>query len=268
MTTIFDGREFARKKEQKLKREISALKKRGVTPRLVSILVGNDPASTLYVSLKKKAAERIGCEMKIEKFSSVKSVNQLIQLIKKLNKDKKVHGIMVQLPLPKEIVNYKLSIVNSIALEKDVDGLRENSPFVPAAVRAVLQILDESRVKKLANPRTVVVGASGMVGRPLMKELKIKNYELRGYDIKTKNLGAKTLKADILISATGVPELIKGDMVKNGAVVIDVGSPVGDVRSNEVVEKASFITPVPGGVGPVTISCLLENLVIAAEARV
>ena len=143
MTIIFDGREFAKKKEALLRNKVTNLLVHKVRPKLVSILVGDDPASVLYVSLKKKAAERIGAELEIRRWKSEVGYRSLIEEIRGLNKDKKVHGIMVQLPLPKKLVNYKLSIINSIAPEKDVDGLREDSQFLPATVKAILQILDE-----------------------------------------------------------------------------------------------------------------------------
>ncbi len=265
MTTFFNGREFAREKEIEIKEEVADLKKKGVTPKLVSILVGDNPGSILYTSLKKKAAERIGAELQVISLSQSLSPEKIIKTIQKYNSDKKVHGIMVQMPLPKEIVNYKLSIINSIAPEKDVDGLRENSPFVPATVKAILQILEVSSIKyQVSKPKVVVVGAEGMVGKPLVKELRRINYEVKGVDLATSYQLQTTKAADVLISATGVAGLIKGDMLKEGAVVIDVGSPKGDIKFDEVSKKASFITPVPGGVGPVTISCLLENLIEAA----
>lgn len=265
---IFDGREFAKKKEELLKRKVEVLRQKGITPKLVSILVGDDPASALYVSLKKKAAERIGAELQIISLSSSTSGEEIREKINEYSNDKKTHGIMVQLPLPKEIVNSKLSIINSIASNKDIDGLREESPFVPATVKAVLSILDEAASVlnlDLDSKLFTVVGSEGMVGSRLISALAARGQKVEKVDIGTTELTAKLLKADILVSATGVPGLIKGDMVKEGAVVIDVGSPKGDVAFDEVSEKASFITPVPGGVGPVTIVSLLENLIYSAS---
>ena len=266
---IFDGREFARQKEKLLKGKVSQLKRQGMTPKLGSILVGDNPSSKLYTSLKKKAAERIGAVLEIKEFPVSVSVDQLNQLIRKLNKDESVHGIMLQLPLPPPISNHQSQIINSISPEKDVDGLREDSQFRPATVKAILEIIDYAlkfvrRPLREAPLKVTVVGSSGMVGTRLVKELRILNYEVGEADIETKDLKSKTQDADVLISATGVPDLIKSDMVKIGAIVIDVGSPEGDVDFPKVCKKAAFITPVPGGVGPVTISCLLGNLVEAA----
>lgn len=271
---VFNGREFARKRELELNKEINDLKKRGITPKLASILIGDNPASDLYLNLKKKAAERIGAIVEIHKFSETINLEDVITLIQRLNLDNSIHGIMVQLPLPKLIQNSTFQLLESISLAKDVDGLRQNSSFVPATVKAILQIITEAEARfktQDSSKRIVIVGSKGEVGSRLMKELRLnsplhgKNYDLSGYDMETKDLRAKTKDADILVSATGVPNLISGDVVREGAVVIDVGSPKGDVNFEEVSKKAAFITPVPGGVGPVTIVSLLENLVSAAS---
>lgn len=267
MTLIFEGKKFAERKEKILSQKVRKLIKANVFPKLVSILVGNDPASILYTNLKKKAAERIGCAMEINKFPSTVSVNQLNQLISKLNSDTSVHGIMIQLPLPKEIANHKLSIINSIVPEKDVDGLQEKSLFVPATVKAVVEIIREAKlVLKHDFEKAVVVGAKGMVGKPLVSLLKTLEYHVTECDLDTKDLKSKTLKADLLISASGKPGLIKSNMIKSGAAIIDVGAPKGDVEKS-AYEKAAIVSPVPGGVGPVTISCLLENLILAATDK-
>ena len=260
---IFDGKEFARKKEKLLKKEVTLLFKKGIKPKLVSILVGTDPASKLYTSLKKKAAEKVGCEMEVREFSEKISVDQLAQLIKHLNEDTSTHGIMIQLPLPARLKDKTQKLVEKIDPTKDVDGLKEDSKFIPATVKAVLQIIENAKSKlslNLDSKRFIIVGSKGEVGRRLLKELQNKGYKVYGYDIETKNLGENTKKADILISATGVPNLIKDNMVKDGVVLIDVGSPIGDM-DKKACKKASFVSLVPGGVGPVTISCLLENLV-------
>lgn len=254
---IFDGRAFAARRLLTLKVRVEALKKRGVTPKLASILVGEEPASRLYVALKKKRAEEAGIELEVISLSSTTSAREIIQKIKELNGDKSVQGIMVQLPLPKQITNYKLQITNSIKPQKDVDGLRTNSSYVHPTAMAVSQIIAEARKEFSACGPTAticVVGEQGMVGKSLLKELK--NSPLR--------LIKETKEADVVVSATGTAGVIKAGMIKKGAVVIDVGSPKGDVEFAEVSPKASFITPVPGGVGPVTIACLLENLIVSA----
>lgn len=269
MAIIFDGRDFAAKKEEALKMRVLGLKTRGVHPKLASIIVGNDPASKLYVGLKQKAAKRIGAEMNIYFMPEKVKIEEVILLIGTLNTDDTVQGIMIQMPLPKQITNYKLEITNMIAPHKDVDGLQENSEFLHPTSKAVVDILhfaEQEKDVRLAlrgNPlKVVVVGATGMVGKPLCDELRVEGYKVTECNSKTKDLQGQSLQADVVISCTGIPGLIKGDMIKTDAVVIDVGSPKGDV-SPTVHDKAAFYTPVPGGVGPVTISCLLENLISA-----
>ena len=294
MTVIFDGKAFAEKKLEVLKNKVFDLRKRGVTPKLVSILVGDDPASHLYVNLKKKAAERVGAELDVRSLSAQAGMmsdvgkEEIVQLIKSLNKDQNINGIMIQLPLPKSFsIKDRDEIINSINKEKDVDGLREDSLYLTPTVKAVLEVIKEAsalplrvrplRVKRLSESVTykvVVVGARGFEGRKIFKALKEMpflpsgmGYEVKGVDKKTQDLKLKTRRADILISVTGSPGIIDGDCIKQGAVVIDVGSPKGDVRTEEIKGKASFISPVPGGVGPVTISCLLENLTEAVKRQ-
>jgi methylenetetrahydrofolate dehydrogenase (NADP+)/methenyltetrahydrofolate cyclohydrolase len=264
MAIVFDGRRFADKKERELKKEVSKLRKNGITPKLVSILIGDNPASVLYTSLKQKAAQRIGAKAQVISLSLRTSPNKIKKMIEQCNNNPTVHGIMVQLPLPKNLKSQTQEILNTIAPQKDVDGLRTDSNFVPATVEAVLQIIKQAPLKD-SPCKVVVVGAEGMVGRALVRELRIMNYELREADINTKDLESLTKTADILVSATGKPGIIKSDMVKEGTVVIDVGSPKGDIDFNEIAKRASFITPVPGGVGPVTIVSLLENLLIATR---
>lgn len=255
MVTIFDGYKFAAKKEKSLKRKVKKLLDKGVRPKLVSIIVGEDPASLLYVNLKKKAAEKIGAEVEILHFDEALDPKEIILTIKKYNKNPKVSGIMVQMPLPDAVSDYKLQIINSIDPEKDVDGLRENSFYVHPTAKAVLQIIKEANPEFVVHSsifKVCVVGEKGMVGSSLVKEMKKLGFRL------VKDLS----DADILVSATGSTGSISKDMVKKGTVVVDVGSPLGDIDPS-VALRASFISPVPGGVGPVTISCLLENLISA-----
>jgi methylenetetrahydrofolate dehydrogenase (NADP+)/methenyltetrahydrofolate cyclohydrolase len=267
MTIVFDGKSFAAQKEQSLRVKIQSLKAKGIVPGLVSIVVGDNPASLLYTRLKKKAAERVGIEFETVGFGSNISVEKITDLISRNNVNPHVQGIMVQMPLPNNLKKYSEMIVDAILPERDVDGLRKGSPFVHATSRAVIEIIGEAerclRISSGAESlKVVVVGATGMVGRPLVRELGRLGFGVTGCDINTPNLGKETIKGDILVSATGKAGLITADMIKGGAIVIDVGSPKGDVEPS-VSAKASFITPVPGGVGPVTISCLLENLVEA-----
>lgn len=266
-TTIFNGRAYARKKEDELYHEIGKLSKR---PVIATIIVGDDPASKLYVNLKKKAALRIGAEMDVHEYPASISKDDLIKKINLLNNDKTLDGIMIQLPLPKSLKKYTDEVIDVILPEKDVDGLRENSPFTAATVRAVLSILNEAKKKAKITPDsyTVVVGAKGEVGSRLVEKLTGLGYEVGALDadVSKKNLIKETRSAKVIISATGKPDIITKDHVKKGVVIIDVGSPKGDVDFPEVKELASFITPVPGGVGPVTVVSLLENLVEATRA--
>ncbi|KKQ98600.1 MAG: Bifunctional protein FolD [Candidatus Woesebacteria bacterium GW2011_GWB1_39_12] len=272
MTHIFDGKAFAWEKENKLKEEMNSTfgRKRlgGVTPRLVSILVGDNPASTLYVNLKRKVAERIGAKVEVISLSLSISKKEIQKIIVKFNNDDNVHGIMVQLPLPDNFSKGdRDEILNTIAKEKDVDGLREDSLHLTPTVKAVLEILRIGKpyIKNRVRPcKVVVVGAMGFEGKKIYQNLKKMGYEVEGLDRKSGNLKKKTKMADILISVTGSPGVIGRDDIKKGAVVIDVGAPYGDIEKG-AYEKASFVSPVPGGVGPVTISCLLENLVEAAK---
>jgi methylenetetrahydrofolate dehydrogenase (NADP+)/methenyltetrahydrofolate cyclohydrolase len=265
MTIVFDGKKFAKEREKALKKKVNLLKKRGVKPKLVSILIGDDAASKLYLKLKKKAAKRVGIEMGILQLDKDISPQKIIGIIKKLNKNRDVHGIMVQLPLPLEIDNWKFDILESIDSKKDVDGLTNKSPFVTAAARAVSLIV-EFATSPLAysGKKASVVGSNGMVGRAVMGELKKLGYKVTGCDVETRDLYAKLHEADLIVAATGVPNLVKKDMIKEGVIAIDVGAPSGDISFEDVSKRASFITPVPGGVGPVTITCLLENVIDAA----
>lgn len=258
MTIVFDGKKFAAEKEVILKEKIKNLK---VKPKLVSILVGSDKASILYSNLKQKSAKRIGINFEIKKFNSSIEPKKIIELIKKLDDDNKVLGVMVQLPLPKNLKSKTKGILQAIKKDKDVDGLTNNSPFMPATVKAVLQIL-EVATKSLPyfGKKAGVIGADGVVGKRIVKELQKKGFKVSECDIDTRDLYAKLHQLDLIVSATGTPNLIRGEIIKEGVIAIDVGAPEGDFDKS-VYDRASFFTPVPGGVGPVTISCLLENLI-------
>lgn len=268
-TIIFDGRSFAKEKEEELRAVVNGLKSRGIVPRLASILVGDDEASVLYVSLKKKAAGRIGAELDVYHLPKSAELPDILMLINSLNSDRNVHGIMVQLPMPGSLSNHKSEIINAIDRLKDVDGLRDDSSFLHPTSKAVMDILHEAeknlqRSLKGDSCKVAVIGATGMVGTPLIKELKKEGYEVLPANSKTMDLSKVTRNGDVVISATGIPGLIRAEMVKEGVIAIDVGSPKGDF-DYEVEKKASFFTPVPGGVGPVTIACLLENLILAVD---
>jgi methylenetetrahydrofolate dehydrogenase (NADP+)/methenyltetrahydrofolate cyclohydrolase len=229
---IIDGKKIANEIVDGLKLKVQSLKKR---PNLAVVLVGDDPASKIYVSLKVKKAKELGIK---------------VEIVEKVENVDKYDGIIVQLPGGEDLIE-------KIPLDKDVDGLRENSPFLPATVKAVLRVV--GGVKGV----WVVVGQGRLVGKPLYEFLKSKGYKVIKCDEFTKNLKEQTLQADVLVTATGVPNLIQKDMVKKGAVLIDCGSPKPEINS-EAYEIAGAYTPVPGGVGPVTVVCLLENLVQAA----
>lgn len=284
MTIVFNGKKVALEKLEELKGEVGKLKKKEVTPKLVSILVGNDKGSELYLSLKKKAAEKIGAELEISKFQVSEPVNQLIKLIEELNRDKGVHGVMIQLPLPKNIKHKTKDLIKLIDPKKDVDGMSEDGFYVAPVVKAVRYAMGKAEnIMRLTygdgpckvgyrpvSDKVVVVGASGFVGRKIVKELeKLKDvkYQVIRVNSKTVNLKLKTKSADVLISTTGSEGLIKADMVKDGVILIDVGSPKGDVEE-KAYEKASFVSPVPGGVGPLTVYFLLENLSEASALKV
>lgn len=267
MTIVFDGKKFALEKEKSLKVKVISLLNKGIKPKLASIIVGNDPASVLYTSLKKKVAERVGIEFAVISLNSSTEEQQIAKTIGELNKDSSVQGIMIQLPLPSAVSEKTSVLLNLINPLKDVDGLRDDSLFVPATVRAVLSIIAEAKnildLDLNLDLDYCVVGVTGMVGKSLNNELKRMKVRVKGVSKQTNTFFDDTKRADILISTTGVPGIIKSEMVKKGAIVIDVGSPRGDVDFKSVVSKVSFITPVPGGVGPVTIVSLLENLLEA-----
>lgn len=269
MTYIFDGKNFAQEKEVILTEKVAELNKKGIYPKLVSIIIGDDPASQLYVNLKKKAGERVGINVEVRSWESEVGIDQVIEATEKMGEDKTIHGVMVQLPLPANFsIKDRERIVNSIDLAKDVDGLRENSGYIHPTSKAVLEILgfalDIVPTLKVRPCKVMVVGSTGMVGRPLVRKLRSMNFELIEADSETLNLYGLAENADVIISATGVPGIIKANMVKNGAILIDVGAPKGDIEK-AAYEKASFVSPVPGGVGPVTISCLMENIIESAQ---
>ncbi|MEJ5263574.1 MAG: bifunctional methylenetetrahydrofolate dehydrogenase/methenyltetrahydrofolate cyclohydrolase FolD [Ignavibacterium sp.] len=280
---LIDGKKVASEIRKELKAKIDELKSRGKSvPGLVAILVGENPASQIYVSSKSKACEEIGMKTKVEKFPSTLSEAELIKVIEKYNSDKEYHGILVQLPLPKHINENK--IIEAISPKKDVDGFHPMSvgnlvigkeTFVSCTPAGIQELLKRYYINTNGK-HVVVVGRSNIVGKPIANLMLQKNYYANSIVTVCHSAAADlsyfTKQADILIAAIGQPEMIKGDMVKEGVVVIDVGINriedktsskgyriVGDVAFDEVAEKASYITPVPGGVGPMTIAMLLSN---------
>ena len=273
MATILDGREVSRIYREKLKEEIEKYTSRGLRkPSLAVVLVGNDPASEVYVNNKRKACKQVGIESLFYHLPEDTPQAELLKLIDELNENPEVDGILVQLPLPKHIDTQR--VIERIRPDKDVDGFHPENMgklianldggFIPCTPLGIKILLDHYGIEVKGKDVTVV-GAGYIVGKPLSVLLLNNNATVTVCHIYTRDLKKHTLNADILVSATGVPHLIKEDMVKEGAVVIDVGISkvdgkiVGDVDFERVKEKASYITPVPGGVGPMTITALLMN---------
>ncbi|MEO2153419.1 MAG: bifunctional methylenetetrahydrofolate dehydrogenase/methenyltetrahydrofolate cyclohydrolase FolD [Aquificota bacterium] len=273
MATILDGKEVSKIYRERLKKEIDQLREKGYRkPSLAVVLVGNDPASQVYVNNKRKACSKVGIESLFYHLPEDCKEEKLLSLVKELNENPEVDGILVQLPLPKHINPQK--VIETIRPDKDVDGFHpENmgklianldSGFIPCTPLGIKILLEHYGID-VQGKDTTIVGAGYIVGKPLSVLLLNQNATVTTCHIYTKDLKKHTLNADILISATGVAHLIKEDMVKEGAVVIDVGISkkdgkiVGDVDFEKVKEKASYITPVPGGVGPMTVTALLLN---------
>lgn len=270
---IIDGKAFSQKVLENIKIEHESLKEKiGRNAGLAVILVGENPASQVYVKNKIKSCENAGFFSQTIRFSDTISENELIEKIEELNKDEKIDGILVQLPLPKHID--ELKIINSINPSKDVDGFHvanvgkmmigDKTGFLPCTPYGIMQLLEEYEIDVLGKD-VVIVGRSNIVGKPMALMLIEKGATVQVCNSKTKNLSEKLQKADIVVAAVGVPKLIKAQDVKDGVVVIDVGinrvdgKLCGDVDFDAISEKASFITPVPGGVGPMTIASLLKN---------
>lgn len=263
MAVIIDGRKLAREKEKALAGKLHRPLK------LVSLLIGNNSASKVYLRVKKQAAERVGIEFVEIDLPIDTSKEKIISQIKQLNNDPQVQGIMVQLPCEHKI----LSVINPL---KDVDCLgAENLAllaagkprFLPAVVKAIMEIIKFAGYS-IVGKKIAVVGQGKLVGQPLSAHLKTLGAKVLLANEYTDDLPALTRQADVLVVATGVPGLIKKEMVRPKALVIDTGSPKAEVDFEEVEKVASFITPVPGGVGPLTVACLLENLLTAAELQI
>ncbi len=288
VTQIIDGKQIAKDVRKKLKPRITALLEKGITPGLAVVLVGEDPASQTYVRSKGKACERLKIYSEtIQKDASI-SQEELITIVESLNANPNIHGILVQSPVPSHID--ELAVTLTISPEKDVDGfhpynvgmmLLGRGALLPCTPNGILKLLEESNIDPTGK-EVVIVGRSNIVGKPiaalLMQKAKIGNATVTVAHSRSKDLSEITKRADILIAAIGMPEFIKVDMLKNDVVIIDVGvnrvddaslekgyKLVGDVDYDGCFEKASYITPVPGGVGPMTISMLMENTVTAAE---
>lgn len=277
---LIDGKKIAQDVRMELKDEVQILKEKGIVPKLVVVLVGNHPASESYVKGKIRAAEEIGIDSLLIRMNDTISEAELLAKVSELNEDPSVHGILVQLPLPRQISEQH--IIEAIAKEKDVDGFHPESvgrmvtgleTFVSCTPKGIMEILKRADVS-IAGKHAVVVGRSNIVGKPISLLLLQADATITICHSKTVNLPSITRQADILIAAVGRPAIITKDHVKPGAVVIDVGvnrteaGLVGDVAFTEVSEIASAITPVPGGVGPMTIAMLMTNTVESAKRLV
>lgn len=276
---ILNGKEVSARIKDELKDKVTELKKDGIFPGLAVVLVGNDPASRVYVNSKKKACEFIGIESFEFTLPEDATEQQLLELVYKLNPDKQVNGILVQLPLPKHI--NEENIINAINPSKDVDAFHPanvgrimtgNPIFLPCTPAGVMELIHESGID-VKGKECVVVGRSNIVGKPQAMLLLAEHGTVTICHSRTVNLEEVCKRADILVAAVGKPEFVKGNMIKPGAVVIDVGinrvdgKIVGDVEFSSASEVASAITPVPGGVGPMTIAMLMKNTVKAAELQ-
>ena len=278
MANIIDGKLVSKKIREMISGEVATLKEQGTFPKLAVILVGNDPASAVYVRNKEKACIETGIEPMQITMPEQTTEAELLSLIGKLNADESVHGILVQLPLPRHINENK--VIESIDPAKDVDAFTHESvgrivegkyTFLPCTPAGIMKLLEFYGVE-IAGKECVVIGRSNIVGKPMALLLLNASGTVTVCHSKTKNLSEVTKRADILVVAIGKANFVTADMVKDGAVVVDVGinrldngKLCGDVNYETVAEKASLITPVPGGVGPMTITMLMKNTVFAAK---
>jgi methylenetetrahydrofolate dehydrogenase (NADP+) / methenyltetrahydrofolate cyclohydrolase len=278
---LLDGKETARVVRAELTQRVEGLRAQGIVPGLAVILVGDDAASQVYVRHKVKACAEVGLHSEVHNFPSTVSKEIVLNQIRALNENPAIHGILVQLPLPPQFGG-SAEVVDQISVDKDVDGfhfynlgglIAGDTVFPPCTPYGVMRLLEQNRIP-LAGQNAVVVGRSNIVGKPMALMLLQRDATVSICTSKTRDLALYTKLADILVVATGKAQMITGSMIKEGAVVIDVGINrlpdgrlVGDVDFDSVKEKASFITPVPGGVGPMTVTMLIANTVQSAERR-
>lgn len=281
MAKLINGKEVSAAVKLRVKNQTEELiEKSGITPGLAVVIVGNDPASRVYVNSKKKACAEVGFNSYEYALPEDTTQQELLELVEKLNNDPKVNGILCQLPLPKQIDEN--SIINAIRPEKDVDAFHPFNvgkimigefAFLPCTPAGVMELIDSTGVE-VSGKNCVVIGRSNIVGKPMSMLLLHRSGTVTVCHSKTQNLTEICQNADILVAAVGKANFVTADMVKEGAVVIDVGMNrlengklCGDVDFNEVEKKASFITPVPGGVGPMTIAMLMQNTLTAAKLQ-
>ncbi len=280
MGKIIDGKAVREYNLDKISERVAALKEKGVQPALAVIIVGNDPASRIYVNNKKNACERTGMRSLEFALPEETTTEELLELIDSLNADKTVNGILCQLPVPKHID--KNAVLERILPEKDVDCFHPENvgrlsigsgSLVPCTPMGMVKLLEYEGVDPTGK-HCVIIGRSDIVGKPMAMLMLARNATVTVCHSKTRNLAEITNQADILVAAVGIPKFVKADMVKQGAVVLDVGMDrdengklCGDVDFEAVKDKASLITPVPGGVGPMTIAMLMRNTLTAAEIQ-
>ena len=278
MYTKIDGKEVSASVRNDITEKVNELKAKGITPGLAVIIVGNDPASRVYVNNKKKGCEQTGMNSFEYALPEETTTEDLIALIEKLNGDKDVHGILCQLPVPKHIDEEK--VLNSISPDKDVDAFHPvncgkvmtgDYTFAPCTPAGMIEMLKYYNIP-VAGKHCVIIGRSNIVGKPMAMLMLKENATVTICHSRTQNLSKITKQADVLVAAVGRPKFVTADMVKDDAVVLDVGinrmedgKLCGDVDFDAVCEKTSYITPVPGGVGPMTITMLLKNTLAAAE---
>jgi len=272
---ILDGKALAQLAEEDIKTNVSKLKENGITPTLATILVGVDPASATYVKMKQNACARLGMDSIAVELSKDTTTEELLESINKLNKDKDVHGILLQHPVPSQIDERQC--FDAINVEKDVDGVTcmgfgqmtmGEDAFGSCTPAGIMRILEHYQIE-ISGKNAVVVGRSPILGKPMAMMLLNKNATVTICHSRTKNLQDQIKRADILVGAVGVPRLIQKDWIKEGAVIIDAGyhpaEKCGDIDLQDVDSIASAHTPVPGGVGPMTINTLILNTLLAAQ---
>ena len=278
--TIIDGKKVSAEAKEQARIETEALKAKGVTPGLAVILVGDDPASRVYVNNKKKACELVGFKSVEYALPATTTQEELLALVNELNERKDINGILCQLPLPKGLDD--AAVIEAISPLKDVDAFHKQNvgrimlgdyDFLPCTPAGIMEMLHSYDIS-VDGKRCVVIGRSNIVGKPMAMLLLHENGTVTVCHSHTKNLSEITREADVLVAAIGVAKFVKADMVKDGAVVIDVGMNrdennklCGDVDFDDVKDKCSFITPVPGGVGPMTIATLMKNTLKAAKLQ-
>ena len=280
MAKIIDGKLVSAKVKEEVATETLKLKEQGVTPGLAVVIVGDDSASRVYVNNKKKACQLVGFYSKEYALPKETTQEELMQLVNNLNEDKSINGILVQLPLPKHL--NEAEVIEAINPKKDVDAFHASNvgkimigdyDFLPCTPAGVMELLKSENID-INGKDCVVIGRSNIVGKPMAMLLLHQNGTVTICHSRTKNLNEVCSRADILVAAVGIAKFVKADMVKDGAVVIDVGMNrdengklCGDVDYEQVFAKASYITPVPGGVGPMTIAMLMKNTLMAAKIQ-